>query len=311
MKPWKRILAGFLSLVMLFAILPATNLMDSPVKTANAATPPATFEAADFAKCYTKILLDQVGKGYGSGTGAMGSGYFLDTTYYQANSRVKSGTPYNPLQIQSTAMDCYGLVLTCLMAMGYDSFVDANGKEYPFNANYGGSIFDDNSTRGNSWFHSIFYDHGTGDVLTLHHSNNRMYDIKFEIGEIADKSLNEAIVPGTLFLTLDSKGNKKTSGAFSPRDISSVNHAAVALFTLKRTDTLPADNNIVKDMPAATVNAALTNSYDAAIAELKKLYPGKDFTGGSKRNTSGNDPYGVRWTPFVWDARGRGRHDAR
>ena len=66
MKRWKRVLAAFLSFLMVVTILPALDIMDSPLKTANAAAPAAYFSADDFGLCYTKILLQQVGKAYGN-----------------------------------------------------------------------------------------------------------------------------------------------------------------------------------------------------------------------------------------------------
>lgn len=141
---WKRSLAFVLAFLMVFGLLPVAGWKEPVVKTALAAEGDP-FTLKEFQTCYGKVLLSMVGRGYDAGSSA--SGYYLGGTYYSGQaSRVTSGTPYHPLTINGNTNDCYGLVITALMAMGYDYFSDQHGHTYPFNAYYGGGIFDPNTS---------------------------------------------------------------------------------------------------------------------------------------------------------------------
>lgn len=317
MKLWKRILSLALSLLMVFAVFPEIGIMENPVKTAAAAGAGSDFTAVEFGQCYAAVLLSQVGKGYEGG-----AGYHVNGTYYGTqNSRVTAGTPYAPTTIGDSKFDCHSLAITALMAMGYDYFVDANGKQYPLNAMYGGSIFGE----GGSTSHNILYDHGTGDVITLHHSNNQKYTIKFKLGEIADKSNVDDVKPGTLIFVLDhDKSQKLTAGSFTAHQIRWTNHSAVGLFSM---DKLASDDSqatanwannnrdraatILENTWNAAYNTLVTDSGNqlGIAAMYTRIYGGSlgsKLTGGSLRNTSSADSTGAKWTPFLWDARGRG-----
>lgn len=309
MKPRKRILAGFLSLVMLFAVLPAMNLMGSPMQTASAATPPAVFTATDFSVCYTKVLLAQAGKKYGDGGGSA-SGYSVGGKYYQSEKDlVTSGTPYNPQTVSSQTLDCFGLVITSLMAMGYDYFIDDNGKKYPLNAYFGGAIFDNSS----GWNKSLLYDHKSGDLITLHHSNNSLYDVKFELGEINAKSKNteENILPGSLLFSLDVNVHSGIkSGPFSVHQIKSVTHAAAALFYLPQdiNDTITKDNQ--GSFTKAQKDQILATSWQRAYDKLESIVgasAANNVVGTVKRNDKNGTERDI---PKLWDARSRGYDSA-
>jgi len=136
----KRSVALLLAFLMVFGLLPATGWKGSLVKKAFAAEGDP-FTEEEFRKCYAKTLLSMVGRGYGAPGSA--SGYYVNGTYYSdPSSRVTAGTPYSPTTINGNTNDCYGMVITALMAMGYDYFYDDKGHTYPLNANYGGGIFD-------------------------------------------------------------------------------------------------------------------------------------------------------------------------
>ena len=137
---WKRSLAFVLAFLMVFGLLPVTGWKEPVVKTALAAEGDP-FTLKEFQTCYGKVLLSMVGRGYDAGGSA--SGYWVGGTYYSGQTqRVTSGTPYHPLAINGNTNDCYGLVITALMAMGYDYFYDDHGHTYYLNAAYGGGIFD-------------------------------------------------------------------------------------------------------------------------------------------------------------------------
>lgn len=325
MKVWKRVLSAALSVFLIAAGLPLMGTTDKAVGTAEAASPRFTQE--DFNRCYTKILLEQVGKEYSvdgavrsNGTKADGSGYKVGGVYYQSmNSRVKGGTPYNPLPVTSQSFDCHGLVLTCLMAMGYDYFEDENGKQYPLNAYYGGSIFDhDDGTNGRntaSTGPSLLFDHKTGDIIYLHHSTDKNYTVKFKLGNIVDKSSqNDDIVAGTLIFSIDKNNPKVTAGPFKAGEIKYVNHSAVALFKLEKDDSDKTQANAALSWQyEAQYNAALKLSYARAMEKVNALkvevgLPDKNFEGGEMRYVFKNKTTTERhFIPYVWDARGRGR----
>ncbi len=292
----KRSLAFVLAFLMAFGLLPVTGWKEPVVKTALAAEGDP-FTLKEFQMCYGKVLLSMVGRGYDAGGSA--SGYYVGGTYYSGqSSRVTSGTPYHPLTINGNTNDCYGLVITALMAMGYDCFSDAYGHTYPFNAYYGGGIFDPNTSSN-----SIFRYNGTGDILTLHHSNNQKYTIHFEIGEIINKGSDwggkDEEVAGSLIFSLTSGvGNPTTPGSFNAGAIKNINHAAVGLFYQKRADTFPQDAEYAVNHKTDAQNV-LIKSYDNAYAKIQSLY-GVSLGKGSKR------PGASYWTPYLWDARGRG-----
>ena len=137
----KRTVALLLALVLVFGVLPETGLV-KPVVTKALAAEGDPFTEEEFRKCYAKTLLSMVGRGY-SAAGGSASGYYVNNTYYSdSTSRVTAGTPYHPTVINGTTNDCYGMVITALMAMGYDYFYDDHGHTYYLNAAYGGGIFD-------------------------------------------------------------------------------------------------------------------------------------------------------------------------
>lgn len=115
----KRVLAALLVVIIVVGVLPATGLVKPVVRTATAAGGVPEWSSEEFGKCYAKVLLSQVGKGYGES-----GGYNVGGTYYGSQaSRVTTGTPYSPSDLSAnTYYDCYGLVISCLMAMGYTSF---------------------------------------------------------------------------------------------------------------------------------------------------------------------------------------------
>ena len=67
------------------------------------------YTTENFQKDYAKVLLGMVGKGYTSG-----GGYHVTA----------GGTPLNPATTPDTMFDCSGFVVTGLMMMGYDYFID-------------------------------------------------------------------------------------------------------------------------------------------------------------------------------------------
>jgi len=165
---WKRSLAFLLALLMVIGVLPASGWTRPVVGKAEAAT---RFTTDEWKMCFTRVLLSQAGKGYGA-SGGTTSGYLVGGSYVGQNQsdRVTTGTPYAPADISGNATyDCYGLVLTALMSMGYDYFEDASGKKYYLNAWYGGTIF--SRVGANSSQPSLLYDHGTGDKILLHHTD--------------------------------------------------------------------------------------------------------------------------------------------
>ena len=69
----KRSLALFVSIVLLFGVLPASGWTKPVVGKAEAAT---RFTSEEWQKCFTKVLLSQAGKGYGA-SGGTTSGYIV------------------------------------------------------------------------------------------------------------------------------------------------------------------------------------------------------------------------------------------
>ena len=294
----KRTVALLLAFVLVFGVLPETGLV-KPVVTKALAAEGDPFTEAEFRTCYAKTLLSMVGRGYAAGGSA--SGYYVNGTYYSSQgSRVTSGTPYHPTVINGTTNDCYGMVITALMAMGYDYFYDDHGHTYPLNAYFGGGIFDPHTSSN-----SIFRYNGTGDIIHLHHSNNSKYTAHFEIGNIVDKaSYGSGAVTGDLLFSLtENAGNPTTPGPFAANAIKNVNHSAVALFNLPQDDPYDIPNAAYANNHGNEARAVLHNSYDRARQALITKF-GFDMETekgkGSVRQGESN------WTPFLWDARGRG-----
>lgn len=143
MKVWKRSVAWLMCLLMAFGLMGAYVPAMKPKAARAEDVPFSKFTKEEFLKCYTKLLVEQLGHSYAGADytpNGTSSGYVLGGVSYNAkNSRITSGTPYEPLSIAANqTFDCDGLVLTCLMAMGYDYFEGSNGKKYYLNGYYGG-----------------------------------------------------------------------------------------------------------------------------------------------------------------------------
>lgn len=170
------------------------------------------YTTENFQKDYAKVLLSLVGKGYTSGGG-----------YHVA----AGGTPINPTTTPDTMFDCCGFVVTGLMMMGYDYFVDANGTKWNLNAQVGMDVFQ--GTKG------IFYSHKTGDTITLHNKTDEDFNVTFKFGEVVDMTKVTSLPMGSIICSLpthNSSGNYDSSnnngvvyGAFSEHYIGSLNPA--------------------------------------------------------------------------------------
>ena len=256
------------------------------------------YTTENFQKDYAKVLLSLVGKGYTSG-----GGYHVTA----------GGTPINPTATSDTMFDCCGFVVTGLMMMGYDYFIDANGTKWNLNAQTGMDVFQ--GTKG------IFYSHKTGDKITLHNKTDARFNVTFEFGEVVDMTTATDIPMGTIICSLpthNSAGNYDSSnnngvvyGAFSEHYIGSsyktyIGHVSVALFTLPKEDDITPEN--YRDKTSAERKTALENSWERAAAKIESLF-GSNYktkvTGGSVRNSAYNISE-QHFAPFLWDARGRG-----
>lgn len=149
MKGLRKLSAWLMCLVTIFSLLSAYVPATKTARAAEAAAPFTPFTKDEFLKCYVKVLVDQLGHDYAAASyevnvkkGIEPSGYMLGGVSYKSKgSRITSGTPYEPLSIDAKqTFDCDGLVLTCLMAMGYDYFEGQNGKKYYLNGYYGGGL---------------------------------------------------------------------------------------------------------------------------------------------------------------------------
>ena len=256
------------------------------------------YTTENFQKDYAKVLLSLVGKGYTSG-----GGYHVTA----------GGTPINPTATSDTMFDCCGFVVTGLMMMGYDYFIDSAGTKWNLNAQTGMDVFQ--GTKG------IFYSHKTGDKITLHNKTDARFNVTFEFGEVVDMTTATDIPMGSIICSLpthNSSGNYDSSnnngvvyGAFSEHYIGSsyktyIGHVSVALFTLPKADDITPEN--YRDKTSAERKTALENSWERAAAKIESLF-GSNYktkvTGGSIRNSAYNISE-QHFAPFLWDARGRG-----
>ena len=287
-----------LAFVLVFGVLPETGLV-KPVVTKALAAEGDPFTEEEFRKCYAKTLLSMVGRGYGAPGSA--SGYYVNGTYYSdPSSRVTAGTPYSPTTINGNTNDCYGMVITALMAMGYDYFYDDKGHTYPLNANYGGGIFDPHTSSN-----SMFRYNGTGDIIHLHHSNNAKYNANFKIGNLVNKAsygTNTAVAGDLLFSLKKDAGNPTGPGPFSAGAIKEIDHAAVALFYMGKPDSFPQGAEYANNH-RSDAKTVLHNSYDRARQRLIDLF---GFDMETQKGKGSVRPGASNWTPFLWDARGRG-----
>ena len=256
------------------------------------------YTTTDFQKDYAKVLLGLVGKGYTSG-----GGYHVTA----------GGTPLNPATTPDTMFDCSGFVVTGLMMMGYDYFIDSAGKKWDLNAQVGMDVFQ--GTKG------IFYSHKTGDKITLHNKTDARFNVTFEFGEVVDMTKATDIPMGSIICSLpiqNSSGSYDTSnnngvvyGPFAEHYIGSsykthIGHVSVALFTIPKGDDITPEN--YRDKTSAERKAALENSWERAAAKIESLFGATyktKVTGGSIRNSAYNISE-QHYAPFLWDARGRG-----
>ncbi len=256
------------------------------------------YTTTDFQKDYAKVLLGLIGKGYTSG-----GGYHVTA----------GGTPLNPATTPDTMFDCSGFVVTGLMMMGYDYFIDSAGKKWDLNAQVGMDVFQ--GTKG------IFYSHKTGDKITLHNKTDARFNVTFEFGEVVDMTKATDIPMGSIICSLpiqNSSGNYDTSnnngvvyGPFAEHYIGSsykthIGHVSVALFAIPKGDDITPEN--YRDKTSAERKAALENSWERAAAKIESLFGATyktKVTGGSIRNSAYNISE-QHYAPFLWDARGRG-----
>ena len=256
------------------------------------------YTTENFQKDYAKVLLGLVGKGYTSG-----GGYHVTA----------GGTPLNPATTPDTMFDCGGFVVTGLMMMGYDYFIDSAGKKWDLNAQVGMDVFQ--GTKG------IFYSHKTGDKITLHNKTDARFNVTFEFGEVVDMTKATDIPMGSIICSLpiqNSSGNYDTSnnngvvyGPFAEHYIGSsykthIGHVSVALFAIPKGDDITPEN--YRDKTSAERKAALENSWERAAAKIESLFGATyktKVTGGSIRNSAYNISE-QHYAPFLWDARGRG-----
>ena len=287
MKHYKRVVAAVMAVAMLFGICEAIRIPDK----AQAANGNVFYTTEDFRKDFAKVLLSQVGKGYTDG-----GGYSVES----------GGTPKNPAKIKSSSFDCYGLVITSLMAMGYDYFEDSSGKKWELNGSNGANVF--RSKNG------IFYAHATGDKIILHNKTDADYNLTLRFGKIIDLTKQDELPTGTLIFSLpkNSECSSVTLGNFSKNVIGGSDdyylaHCSVALFSMKKKDSITPQN--YHDVSDADRKAALAATWTDAVAMIKSMF-GVDYatlvTGASKRSTQTNGYF----VPYLWDARGRGYREA-
>ena len=283
--------------LVLSMIIGVCAMADVP-KQAQAADGDIYFTTADFQKAYAKVLFSLVGKGYKGG-----GGYHVSA----------GGTPLSPVATSDTKFDCCGFVVTGLMMMGYDYFVDSTGKKWNLDAQTGMDVFQ--GTKG------IFYSHKTGDKITLHNKTDERFNVTFKFGEVIDMATAANLPMGAILCSLpttnssgsydSSNNNGVVYGAFSEHYIGSsykthIGHISVALFTLDKTDDITKDN--YRNKTSAERKAALETSWDRAAGMIESLL-GTEYktkvTGGSIRN-SAYDISEQHFAPYLWDARGRG-----
>ncbi len=287
MKHYKRVVAVVMAVAMLFGICEAIRIPDK----AQAANGNIFYTTDDFRKDFAKVLLQQVGKGYTDG-----GGYSVES----------GGTPRTPAKIKSSSFDCYGLVITALMAMGYDYFIDSSGKKWELNGSNGANVF--RSKNG------LFYAHATGDKITLHNKTDPDYNLTLRFGTIVDMTQESEMPTGTLIFSLPKNGdsNTVTLGNFSKNVIGGSDdyylaHCSVALFSMDKKDSITPQN--YHDVSDADRKAALAATWTDAVAKIESMF-GSSYatmvTGGNTRNTATNGHF----VPYLWDARGRGFREA-
>ena len=294
MRFGQKAVAVVLALSMIIGVC---AMADVP-KQAQAADGDIYFTTADFQKAYAKVLFSLVGKGYKGG-----GGYHVSA----------GGTPLSPAATSDTKFDCCGFVVTGLMMMGYDYFVDSTGKKWNLDAQTGMDVFQ--GTKG------IFYSHKTGDKITLHNKTDERFNVTFKFGEVIDMATAADLPMGAILCSLpttnssgsydSSNNNGVVYGAFSEHYIGSsykthIGHISVALFTLDKTDDITKDN--YRNKTDAERKTALENSWGRAADMIESLL-GAEYktkvTGGSIRN-SAYDISEQHFAPYLWDARGRG-----
>ena len=244
------------------------------------------FTAEDFGQAYARALLSQVGRGYMSG-----QGYHVEA----------GGTPEHPARILDEAFDCYGYVLSVLMAMGYDCFVDSAGRQYALNVTIGAGAIDG--------VNGIIYNHKTGDRVTLHHKTDSRYNVTFTVSAVVDMTTETEVKPGTLVLFLTNSANNRMSvGGFTEHEVRDLGHAAAALFAMEKTDGITPENyKATENAPGGyeQLLSALETSWNRAREQIALRF-GESYAqkvdGGSVRSLN---QFGY-YTPFLWDSRGRG-----
>ena len=286
------------AVVLVLSMIVGVCAMADVPKQAQAADGDIYFTTKDFQKAYAKVLFSLVGKGYKGG-----GGYHVSA----------GGTPLNPAATSDTKLDCCGFVVTGLMMMGYDYFVDSSGTKWNLNAQTGMDVFQ--GTKG------IFYSHKTGDKITLHNKTDERFNVTFKFGKVIDMATATDLPMGAILCSLPTKnssGNYDSSnnngvayGAFNEHYIGSsyktyIGHCSVALFSMEKTDDITKDN--YRDKTSAERKTALENSWERAASMIESLL-GTEYktkvTGGSIRN-SAYDISEQHFAPFLWDARGRG-----
>lgn len=287
MKHYKRVVAVVMAVAMLFGICEVIRIPDK----AQAADGSIFYTTDDFRKDFAKVLLQQVGKGYTDG-----GGYSVEG----------GGTPRNPAKIKSSSFDCYGLVITALMAMGYDYFIDSSGKKWELNGSNGANVF--RSKNG------LFYAHATGDKITLHNKTDPDYNLTLRFGTIVDMTQESELPTGTMIFSLPKNGDCSTVtlGNFSKNVIGGSDdyylaHCSVALFSMDKRDSITPQN--YHDVSDADRKAALAATWTDAVARIESAF-GSEYaamvTGGNERSTATNGHF----VPYLWDARGRGFREA-
>ena len=300
----KRVIALLLCALMTLSLLSGLNFGPAKVNRAAAGGEPI-FDEEAFGKAYAKVLLSQLGKGYPRpGNATDNHGYHV--------ADISSATPFNPTTIQDTRFDCFGLVITGLMAMGYTGFRDESGRSYPFSVENGGQVFES--------VYGILYNHATGDYVTLVHHDSK-YNVLFRVGEIVRVDSLTDVKPGTILLNVaDKKDATIQTGPFSDGKLGldtdpnyGISHASVALFALERNkayDDLNATTcyqNIGGVDNYARAMACLEESYTKAKAKLLSLF-GDSYKYVLETGKTYSNPYygGTYYVPNLWDARGRG-----
>lgn len=293
-----KLIQRIITILLAVSIVAGLCVVEHVPKQAQAAGNDIYFTTEDFQKAYAEVLLGLVGWGYRGGEG------------YDV---VGNGTPLNPARTVDEVFDCSGFVVTGLMMMGYDYFIDEAGTKWNLNKQVGMDVFQ--GTTG------IFYRHKTGDKITLHNKTDERFNVTFEFGEVVDMTTVTDIPMGTIICSLpikkpggdydSSNNNGVTYGAFGEHYIGAsykthIGHVSVALFSMDKADDITPQN--FQQKSDAERAKALTDSWNKAAEKIESLF-GEAYktkvTGGSVRNSA----YTIsehHWAPFLWDARGRG-----